>query len=109
MARYLATLELTSDAFKGFIQNPSDRKEAARPLFDSIGGEIEHYWYSVGENTVYVVFTATEDDVDLQAIIMAVMASGIARSSKMSRIMTAEEGVAAMKKAGEVTYTPPGD
>ena len=109
MARYLLTVDITPDGFKGFIQNPSDRKEANRPLFDSVGLEIEHYWYGVGENKAYLVFTATEDDVDLQAAIMAVMASGIASSTKMSRIMTAEEGVAAMKKAGEITYTPPGD
>ena len=109
MARYLATLEITADAFKGFIQNPSNRQEATRPLFDSIGAELEHYWYGVGANTVYVVFTASENDVDLQALVIAVCASGIVGSIKMSRIMTAEEGMAAAKKAGELTYTPPGD
>ena len=108
MARYLATIEGTTEAFQGFIQNPEDRKTANQPLFTSLGFEIEHYWFGVGETNLYLVFTSNDNDVDTQALVMAVCASGIVNSMKVSRIMPAEESVAAMKKAASIVYSKPG-
>ena len=61
MARYLATIEGTTEAFQGFIQNPEDRKTANQPLFTSLGFEIEHYWFGVGETNLYLVFTNNDN------------------------------------------------
>ena len=54
------------------------------------------------------MFTSNDNDVDTQALVMAVCASGIVNSMKVSRIMTAEESVAAMKKAASIVYSKPG-
>jgi len=108
MARYLAILEVTSNAFKGFIRNPEDRKQATETLFSSIGRTVEHYWFGVGSNTLYIVTDGPEDNVNIEAITMLVGSSGIVQSMEMVKLMTSEEAVVAMKKASDLAYRPPG-
>jgi len=49
-----------------------------------------------------------DNDTDLAAITMLVCASGIVQSMNMVKLLTSEEAVSAMKKAAELSYTPPG-
>ena len=109
MARYLGTIEGTTECFRGFVQNPQDRKIVNQPLFNSLGFDLEHYWLGVGETKLYIVFTTSEDDVDVQALVMAVCASGIVHSMTVSRIITSEEAVASMEKAAKIVYSAPGE
>ena len=89
------------------IANPQDRKAATAPLFKAIGGEVEHYWFGVGSNTLYIVTSMPDDnDTNLEAITMLVCASGIVQSMNMVKLLTSEEAVSAMKKAAELSYTP---
>tara|TARA_Y100000310_G_scaffold147278_1_gene146553 strand:+ start:1099 stop:1428 length:330 start_codon:yes stop_codon:yes gene_type:complete len=107
MARYMAIIDVTAAAFKGLIQSPQDRKEATTTLFSSIGGEVEHYWFGIGSNTLYIVINAPENDVNMEALSMLVFGSGIAQSMNMVKLMCSDEAVAAMKKAGELAYDAP--
>ena len=107
MARYLSTLDLSADAYKGLVANPQNRMEAAGPLFQSIGGTLEHYWFGVGETFIYVVFSAPENSVDVHALTMAVLSSGIATNMTTRQIITANEGMESAQKAAELTYRPP--
>ena len=68
MPRYLSTLNLSADAYKGLVANPHNRMDAAAPLFQSIGGTLEHYWFGVGETFIYVEFSAPDNPVDVQAL-----------------------------------------
>ena len=109
MARYLVILEVKGETCGSLIANPQDRKAATAPLFKAIGAEVEHYWFGVGSNTLYIVTSMSEDnDTDLEAITMLVCASGIVQSMNMVKLLTSEEAVSAMKKAAELSYTPPG-
>ena len=107
MPRYLTTIEFSPAAYKGLIDNPHNRMEAGQPLFNSIGGTVEHYWFGVGENRAYVVFSAPDNSVDVQAVSMAVLSSGTAVKATTSLIITAEEGMAAAQKAAQLTYRSP--
>lgn len=57
---------------------------------------------------MYIVFTAPDNDVDIQALVMAICASGIVHSMNTSGIMTAEEAKSSMEKAQALLYSPPG-
>ena len=107
MARYLSTLDLSADAYKGLVTNPHNRMDAAAPLFQSIGATLEHYWFGVGETFVYVVFSAPNNSVDLQALTMTVLSSGIVSNMTTRQIITADEGMASAQKAAQLTYRPP--
>ena len=56
MSKYLGTINVTPEGFKGIVGNPQNRQEVNTPLFNSLGFEIEHYWFGVGENNIYIVF-----------------------------------------------------
>ena len=109
MATYLGTIDVTSEGFKGIVGNPQNRKEVNEPLFNSLGFEIEHYWFGVGESTIYIVFKTPDNDVDVQALVMAVCASGIVNTMKAVRIIDAAEGKKAAEKASAIIYSPPGN
>lgn len=88
------------------MQNPQDRGEAVRPVFEAVGGSLEEYYFAVGENTVYLLFELP-DLANLEAITMAVLAGRAITSIKATGILTAQETIDVMKKAGEVVYKSP--
>ena len=108
MATYLGTIDITPDGFKGIVGNPQNLKEVNEPLFNSLGFESDHYWYGVGESTIYIVFKAPNNDVDVQALVMAVCASGIVNTMKAVRIIDAAEDKKEEEKASAIVYYTPG-
>jgi|TARA_B100001971_G_scaffold200168_1_gene211512 uncharacterized protein with GYD domain len=109
MARYLGTIDVTTEGFRGMVSSPENRQEANAALFRSLGYELEHYWYGVGGSTIYVVYSSeTDDDVNGQSLIMAVCASGIVNKMTSVRIIDAEAGKAAAEKSATILYRPPG-
>ena len=81
--------------------------DAAAPLLQSIGATLEHYWFGVGETFVYIVFSAPDNSVDIQALTMTVLSSGILSNMTTRQIVTADEGMASAQKTAQLTYRPP--
>lgn len=106
MARYLLQISVKPEAYATMMQNPQDRGEAVRPVFEAVGGSLEEYYFAVGENTVYVICEVPDFD-SLMALNMAVLAGGAITSAKSAGLLTAKEAVDVMKKAGDVVYRPP--
>jgi uncharacterized protein with GYD domain len=44
MAKYAVFFSLTPEAARGFIQNPTDRREAVQKLIEPAGGRLEAYY-----------------------------------------------------------------
>ncbi len=106
MARYLFEIGIAPQVFATMINNPHDRAEATRPMFEALGGTLEEYYFAVGESTTYVM-AQIPDEVSLEALTMAVLAGGAITSIKSTTILTAAEAVVAMKKAGDIVYKSP--
>ncbi len=106
MARYLLEVGIVPNMFNALIQNPQDRAQANRPVFEAVGGKLQEYYFAVGHNTVYVV-AEMPDEVSVEALTMAVLAGGTVTSIKATAILTAAEAMAAMKQAGTLGYRPP--
>lgn len=104
--RYLSECGITPEAFKTMIKNPQDRAEALRPMLEAMGGELEEYYFAVGQHTIYAI-CQYPDEVTAEAFAMAVLAGGAVSSMKATPIVTAAEAVAAMKKAADAIYKPP--
>jgi uncharacterized protein with GYD domain len=105
---YLYQLAYSPQAIKAMVANPSDRRAAAEKLIDSIGGKLHHLFFAFGKYDVVCLIEAP-DDVAMAAGAMAVAASGTTSASATIKLMTAEEAVAAMEKAGSAlgAYRPP--
>jgi uncharacterized protein with GYD domain len=87
------------------MKNPHDRTEAVRPIFESVGGKLEHYYVAYTENTVYLI-AEIPDQESLAAILWAFQAGGGPMSIKATPLMTATEAADILKKAGNLGYRP---
>jgi uncharacterized protein with GYD domain len=106
MAWYLFEGSLTPEAWGDLVKNPQDRREALKPLMDAIGGSIEHYFFALGENDVYILYQAPDNKAVASAM-MAVLTGGAINSGKTIALMTMEDAMDAMRTAGDLTYQPP--
>ena len=106
MTRYLIQETYTSQAAAALIKEPHDRMEVVRPIFESVGGKLEHYYVACNENTVYLV-AELPDQESLAALVVAFQAGGGPMSVKATPIMTTKEAVDVFKKAGSFDYRPP--
>ncbi len=105
MTRYLIEETISSQAAAAMIKNPHDRTEAIRPIFESVGGKLEHYYVAYNENTVYLI-AEIPDQESLAALIWAFQAGGGPTSIKATPLMTFTEALDVLKKGGNLGYRP---
>ena len=88
------------------MKNPQSRTEAIRAVVERLGGNIEGGWLAFGEYDIVDILNFPEN-VSAAALSIALSAGGAVKAIKTTPLMTVEEGIAAMKKAGEAGYRPP--
>ena len=106
MPRYLIRASYTSDAWVAMLKNPQNRRDAVRPVIEGMGGKLESFHFAFGEEDAFVL-VEMPDNVSAAAVSMAVAASGSLKSVSTLVLMTPEEAMEAMRKAGGVGYKPP--
>jgi uncharacterized protein with GYD domain len=107
MALYMSQVSYTSEAWAALTQNPEDRSEVFGGLAESMGGTLLSFYYSFGEYDVLVIYEAP-DESTAAAMVLAATAPGHLSKIKTTVLLSAEEGMEAMRKAGEATYRAPG-
>ena len=107
MASYMIQVAYTSEAWATLVKSPQNRLEAVRPAIERLGGKIEGSWLSFGEYDAVIV-AQMPDNASAAAFSIAVSAGGAVKAMKTTPLMTAEEGLDAMKKASSAGYRPPG-
>ena len=106
MARYLIRSTPTALSWAAVVQNPQNRADAFRPVAEDLGGKLLAYYFGVAQSCTYAV-VELPDEITVEALVMAVLASGVASALESTPILTAEEAMEAMRKAKEVSYRPP--
>lgn len=106
MARYMTQFAYTADAWAALIKNPVDRREGLRTLVQSMGGQLVDLYYHFGEYDGTVILEAP-DDTTATAAMLAAVSPGHIRAVKTTRLMTVEEAMDAMRKAGGHSYQAP--
>jgi uncharacterized protein with GYD domain len=107
MAYYMLQAAYTPEAWGAMVKNPQNRMEAIRPTVEKLGGKIEGAWLAFGEYDV-VLICQMPNNVSAAAFSMVGAAGGAVRAVKTTPLMTTEEAMEAMRKAGGVSYRPPG-
>lgn len=107
MAQYLFQVAYTPEALKKLIVKPENRGETVRKAVEKLGGKVLGVWLSFGEYDTVAVFDLP-DNVNAAAFALAVSAGGSCKSVRTTPLMSTEEGVAALKKAGSSSYRPVG-
>ena len=106
MSTYLVAFRQPAETWAKLIAAPEDRRESLRPVFEAEGAKVLGYWYAFGDIDGYVLFEAP-DDVTAAALLIKVGASG-AINAATTKLLTVEEAIEAMKRAGGVDYRGPG-
>ena len=107
MPLYLTRFSYTPETWARLIANPEDRREAARSYIESVGGKLHGFWYAFGPYDGYNLWEAP-DNASMAAVVLAIGAGGALRSFETTVLLTVEETIEALGKAGNVDYRPPG-
>jgi uncharacterized protein with GYD domain len=107
MPLYMSQFAYTSEAWAALAQNPEDRSEPIRGLLEAMGGRLVSYYNSFGEYDGVAIFEAP-DEGTAAATAIAAITPGHLKSFKTTLLLSAEQGVEAMRRAGEATFRRPG-
>lgn len=106
MPYFLLQAAYTPEAWASMVKNPQNRLEAVQPVAERLGGSIEDAWNTFGEYDIVAILNMP-DNVSAAAFSVAASAGGAVRAIKTTPLLTVEEGIEAMRKAGRAGYRPP--
>ncbi len=107
MAYYLVQAAYTREAWAAMVRNPENRADAIKPVIEKLGGSMQGLWLAFGEYDALAI-VQMPDNVSAAAFSLAAAAGGALKSFKTTPLMTVEEGMEAMRKAGDLGYRAPG-
>ena len=91
------------------IENPGAREAAVRKTVEAVGGKLEQFFWSFGEDD-YLGIIDAPDDLAAGAFAVAVGSSGSLRNLRTIKLITQEESRKLLEKAkaAKTVYAPPG-
>lgn len=90
MAKYLWQVSYTVDGAKGLLEEGgSGRREAVQQMLESVGGNLEAFYYALGADDL-VVIGELPDNVSAAALSLQTAVGGAARS-RTTVLLTPEE------------------
>lgn len=107
MPLYLTKFNYTPETWARLIANPEDRRKAAQSYIESVGGKLHGFWYGFGAHDGYTMWEAP-DNVSIAAVALALASGGAIRSQETTVLMTVDETLQALRKAGQIKYKAPG-
>ncbi len=98
MGLYVYQASYTPESVAAQINDPHDRFEAVRPVFEAMGGKIVVGGYPFGEYDMLAVIEAP-DDTTAAGFALAVVAGGAVKSAKTTRLLNGQEWIEALRSA----------
>ena len=105
MPHYLHQITYSREGWQTLIAQPQNRVEAVRQAIEKLGGKIISAWFAFGDYDVLVI-TEMPDNVSAAGLAIAFAGGGACKSVHTTPLLSAEEALQAMKKAGESGYRP---
>ncbi|MFZ3216586.1 MAG: GYD domain-containing protein [Candidatus Acidiferrales bacterium] len=103
MPHYLIQAAYTPEALQALVKNPQNRTEVVRAAVEHMGGKLVGNWAAFGDyDTIVIVEMPT--NVDAAAIAIAVAAGGSCKAIKTTPLLSTEEAIEAIKRAGATGY-----
>jgi uncharacterized protein with GYD domain len=107
MPLYMTQFAYTPETWAALTHNPEDRSEALRRLLENMGGRMISFYNSFGEYDGVFIYEAP-DEGTAAATVLAAISPGHVKALKTTTLLSVEDGMEAMRKAGEATYRRPG-
>ena len=107
MPLYLTRFSYTPETWAKLIQNPEDRRAAAKEYIEGVGGKLHGFWYAFGDYDGYTLWEAP-DNVSMAATALAIGAGGALSSVHTTVLLTVDETLTALTMASSIKYRTPG-
>ena len=109
MAKYAVLGGYTAEAWSKMVENPGDRTAAVTKAVEALGGKLETFYWSFGDDDFLGIIEAP-DDIAAAAFSVAVGSSGSLRNLRSIKLISLSEGVKMLEKAkaAKAAYAPPG-
>lgn len=107
MPSYLVQVSYSQSALAAMIQNPENRAEAVRKPIENLGGHPGPFWFCFGDYDI-VGTVEMPNNVSAAALALAFGAGGGVSDVKTTPLLSTEEAMEALKKAGTCGYKAAG-
>ena len=107
MPSYLVQVAYTPEAMAALIKKPQDRAAVIGKVLEKLGGKLTSLYLSFGDYDVVGIYEAP-DHVTAASFALAVGAGGACKAMKTTPLLSVDDGIAALKKAGSSGYKPIG-
>jgi len=107
MPLYMTQFAYTPDAWATLIKKPQNREDTLRGLIDKLGGRLVSFYYSFGEYDG-VFISEMPDQATVVAAVLATVSAGHVKAVETTALLTTDQTMEAMRKAGAQTYQAPG-
>ena len=109
MAKYAVLGGYSAEAWSKMIDNPGDRTAAITKVVQGLGGKLESFYWSFGDDDFLGIFEAP-DDIAAAAFSVAVGSSGTLRNLRTIKLISLDDGRKMLEKAkaAKAAYVPPG-
>ena len=106
MSLYAVQVSYAPAAWATLIKKPQDRVKAVAQAIEKLGGKLVSSWMTFGDYD-YLLILDMADQVAAASFAIAVAAGGACKAVKTTPLLSIEQGIEAMKKAGTCGYEPP--
>ena len=106
MPKYLIQFSYSDAALAELVRHPEDRGAVITELFDRLGGKVEAFHHALGEYDL-VIIAEFPDNETVAAIQIAIRSSGVLKNQQITTLLSREEALNALKRAGSAGYQPP--
>ena len=107
MPLYMSQVGYTSEAVAALTRNPEERADVFERLLEGMGGRLISFYYSFGEYDGVIIFEAP-DEGTAAAVVLAAVSPGHIKAIKTTTLLSVENAMEAMRKAGDVSFRRPG-
>ena len=108
MSTYLMRFSYTPETWNKLIQNPEDRRDAARAYAEQVGGSLLGFWYGFGEYDGYAIYEVP-DNASMAGLAVAIAAGGALASVETTVLLSVEETLEGLAKGKGIGYRKPGE
>jgi uncharacterized protein with GYD domain len=105
MCHFSLQVSFTSAAWHDVLQNPRDPLEAIRIPIETLGGKLQHAFFTE-DNYDVLAITEFPDNVSPADLAIAFYAGGAVANVRTSPLLTASQAQEAKRKAASCSYHP---
>ena len=106
MPLYMLQAAYPPESWAALTKNPQRREDLVAAQLQKLGGRLIGFYFAFGEYDTITIFEAP-DNTRAAAAAVSFAAAGFLKTTKTTVLLTPDEAVEAMRKAGGAAYSGP--